>query len=171
MSPEALELAKLAQWAAPLLVTLIGGYAVLKKQTERHEKEIGEQREAFKVYLETHRIEEKQDAERARAESREDERIRRAEIEALSGRMDDKFMKFTAALTGVVGTSEEALRQARAAHVRADENEKAVAAAAVEQARMDEQIQFTKSIVAELKRTQELNLAEVRRTLEERVKA
>jgi len=165
MSPEWLDLAK---WAIPFLVAAVGGYAVVKKQTERHEKSIEAQAVEFRKYLETERIEAKEAENQRRIEAKEDERIRRAEIEAFSQRMDDKMGKFTAALSSVQALSEEASRQARASHVRQDESDRERAAAREAHARLEEQFLFQKSIIADMKRTQELRLDDVMRAISER---
>jgi hypothetical protein len=168
MPPETLQWLELAKWAVPFLAALAGGYAVIKKQTERHEKSIEAQAVEFRRYLETERLEERAAEERRRVEAKDDERIRRAEIEAFSQRMDDRMVKFTSALTSVQALSEEASRQARAAHARQDESDRERAAAREAHARLEEQVLFQKSIIADMKRTQELRLDDVLRAMGER---
>ena len=92
------------------------------------------------------------------------ERTDRA-VEALSARLDAKFEKHLAALTSVQEVAGESMRRVLSAWTRIDEESRLAAHEREERARLQEQMAYQKEIIAELKRTQELNLEQVRRAV------
>jgi len=89
-----------------------------------------------------------------------------AAVEALSARLDSKLEKHLLALTSVQEVAGESMRRVLSAWVRIDEESKLASHEREERARLQEQMQFQRDLIAELKRTQELNLSEMRRALE-----
>lgn len=119
---------KLVAFLVPLVGSIVGGWALMRKQGDRTERA----------------------------------------VEVLSTRIDTKFEKISAALTSVQEVSGESMRRVMAAWGRIEEESKRSAEEREERARLQEQLKAQRDLIADLKRTQELNLADVRRALEHR---
>lgn len=149
-------LLKAATIVAPTVAGLIGGWALIRKQTEKNEKDNEALAGEFKKFVED-----------LRTEQKDIESARRAGIEALSQRIDTKFEKIVATLSSVQNVAEESMRQVRAAWDRIEEDGKAAAHERETRARIEEQLAHQKELLADLKRTQELRLDDVRRMIGE----
>lgn len=98
---------------------------------------------------------------------RQGDRTERA-VETLSARIDTKFEKIVGTLSSVQAVSEESMRRVMAAFVRIEEESRMAALERETRARIQEQLQAQKDVLAELKRTQELNFRELRNDLTQR---
>ena len=150
-------LLKAATIVAPTVAGLIGGWALIRKQTEKNEKDNAALAVEFRKFVED-----------LRTEQKDIEAARRAEIEALSQRIDTKFEKIVSTLSSVQNVAEESMRQIRAAWDRIEEEGKIAAHERETRARIEEQLSHQKELIAELKRTQELRLDDVRKAISER---
>jgi len=150
-------LLKAATIVAPTVAGLIGGWALIRKQTEKNEKDNAALAGEFRKFVED-----------LRTEQKDIEGARRAEIEALSQRIDTKFEKIVSTLSSVQNVAEESMRQVRAAWDRIEEEGKTAAHERETRARIEEQLAHQKELIAELKRTQELRLEDVRKAISER---
>jgi hypothetical protein len=130
----------------PVIGTVVGGWAVMRKQGERNEQRAERNEQAL------------QEATRRFDQS----------VEALSKRLDEKFEKHLLALTSVQEVAGESMRRVLAAWGRIEEESRLSSLEREERARLQEQMHFQRDLINELKRTQELNLADVRRAIERR---
>jgi len=150
-------LLKAATIVTPTVAGLIGGWTLIRKQTEKNEKDNAVLAVEFRKFVED-----------LRTEQKDIEVARRAEIEALSQRIDTKFEKIVSTLSSVQNVAEESMRQIRAAWDRIEEEGKIAAHERETRARIEEQLSHQKELIAELKRTQELRLDDVRKAISER---
>jgi len=142
---------KIAAFVAAPAVALIGGYSVMRRQVIENEKSNTALAEKFDKLVAL-----------LRSEDKDSELTRRAEIEALAGRIDAKFSKITDTLSSVQTVAEESMRQVRASWGRIEEEGKLASNAREAHARLDEQFRSQKELLTDLKRTQELRLSDRR---------